>query len=51
MNKAVHLGAKISDAHALEVLTICSEIGIPVYKVTLAPNDFRMISLSTSLDN
>ena len=49
--KAVHLGAKISDAHALEILSICSEIGIPVYKVTLAPNEFRMISLPTSLDD
>jgi hypothetical protein len=47
VNKAVHLGAKISDAHALEVLTICSEIGIPVYKVTLAPNDFRIAAIGS----
>lgn len=50
MNRAVHLGAKISDAHALEILTISSEIGIPVYKVTLAPNEYRMISELTNLD-
>ncbi|MBF8726748.1 DUF2971 domain-containing protein [Pseudomonas putida] len=49
--KAVHLGAKISDTNALEILNICSEINIPVYKVTLAPNEFRMISVLTSLDD
>jgi hypothetical protein len=38
--KAVHLGARISDPHALEILNICSEIDIPVYKVTLAPHEF-----------
>ncbi|MGM3216546.1 DUF2971 domain-containing protein [Pseudomonas sp. PhalM4] len=49
--KAVHLGAKISDAHALEILKICAEIDIPVYKVTLAPNEYRMVSLPTSRED
>ena len=48
--KAVHLGARISDHDALEILKICSEIDIPVYKVTLAPNEYRMISELTNLD-
>lgn len=49
--KAVHLGARISDSHALEILRICGEIDIPVYKVTLAPNEYRMISEPTNLDD
>ena len=47
--KAVHLGAKISDADALEILKICRAIDIPAFKVTLAPNEYRMVSLPTSL--
>lgn len=49
--KAVHLGARISDAHALEILKICNGIDIPVYKVTLAPHEYRMISEPTNLDD
>ncbi len=49
--KAVHLGAKIPDDHALEILRICAEIEIPVYKVTLAVNEYRMISVPTDLDD
>lgn len=48
--KAVHLGARISDPDALTILKICSEIDIPVYKVMLAPNEYRMISELTNLD-
>ncbi|MFD2642659.1 DUF2971 domain-containing protein [Pseudomonas japonica] len=49
--KAVHLGAKISDADALEILKICKEIEIPAYRVTLAPNEYRMVSEPTNLDD
>ncbi|MBS6084181.1 MULTISPECIES: hypothetical protein [Pseudomonas] len=49
--KTVHLGAKISDAYALDILNIGSEIDIPIYKITLAPNEFRMISVPNSLDD
>lgn len=49
--KAVHLGAKISDHDGLKILKICSEIDIPVYRVRLAPHEYRMISELTSLDD
>ncbi len=48
--KAVHLGARISDYDALKILKICRDINIPVYKVMLAPNEYRMVSLPTNLD-
>ncbi len=49
--KAVHLGAKISDADALKILKICRDIDIPVFKVTLERNEYKMVSLPTNLDD
>lgn len=49
--KAVHLGARISDADALNILRICSEIDIPVFKVMLESHEYRMVSVPTSLED
>ncbi len=42
--KAVHLGARISPEHEAEILKICAEINVPVFKMKLAPHEYRMIS-------
>lgn len=49
--KAVHLGAKILDADAIDILKICSEIDIPVFKVMLASHEYRMVSVPTDLED
>lgn len=42
--KAVHLGARIAPEDEEKIIGICSTLDIPVFKMTLAPHEYRMIS-------
>lgn len=42
--RAVHLGARISDENRARIVEICEEIQVPVYQVTLAPHEYKMMS-------